>query len=116
MYRLNPSAPDIPAWLIVDQNYRDRYLFQEVAPLLPLPQSWYDAGAVFRSPTIAGLAAQIGITAANLQATVTRFNGFAASRPTPAWRPCGCRPTTRSRSSRAISAPRAGWSPMPAPG
>jgi|SRR5450756_277212 len=79
MYRLNPTAPDIPAWLIVDQNYRDRYLFQEVAPLLPLPQSWYDAGAVFQSPTIAGLAAAIGVPAASLEATITRFNGFAAS-------------------------------------
>jgi 3-oxosteroid 1-dehydrogenase len=79
MYRLNPSAPDIPAWLIVDQNYRNRYLFQEVAPLLPLPQSWYNAGAVFQSPTVAGLAAQIGVPAASLQATITRFNGFAAS-------------------------------------
>jgi 3-oxosteroid 1-dehydrogenase len=79
MYRLNPSAPDIPSWLIVDQNYRDRYLFQEQAPLLPLPQSWYTSGAVFQSPTIAGLAAAIGVPAANLQATITRFNGFAAS-------------------------------------
>ncbi|HEX6523855.1 MAG TPA: 3-oxosteroid 1-dehydrogenase [Streptosporangiaceae bacterium] len=79
MYRLNPTSPDIPAWLIVDQNYRDRYLFQEVEATLPLPQSWYDAGAVFRSPTIAGLAAAIGVPAANLQATITRFNGFAAS-------------------------------------
>ena len=26
-----PTAPDIPAWLIVDQNYRDRYLFEETA-------------------------------------------------------------------------------------
>ena len=79
MYRLNPTSPDIPAWLIVDQNYRDRYLFQEVAPLLPLPQSWYDAGAVFQSPTIAGLAAAIGVPAANLKATITRFNSFAAT-------------------------------------
>ena len=79
MYRLNPTSPDIPAWLIVDQNYRDRYLFQEQAPLLPLPQSWYDAGAAFQSPTIAGLAAAIGVPAAALEATVTRFNGFAAT-------------------------------------
>jgi 3-oxosteroid 1-dehydrogenase len=79
MYDLNPTSPDIPAWLIVDQNYRDHYLFQEVAPLLPLPQSWYDAGAVFQSPTIAGLAAKIGVPAANLEATITRFNGFAAT-------------------------------------
>jgi 3-oxosteroid 1-dehydrogenase len=79
MYALNPTAPDIPCWLIVDQNYRDRYLFQEQAPLLPLPQSWYDAGAVFQAPTIAGLAAAIGVPAANLEATITRFNGFAAT-------------------------------------
>jgi 3-oxosteroid 1-dehydrogenase len=79
MYRLNPTSPDIPAWLIVDQNYRDRYLFQEAEPVLPLPQSWYDAGAVFQSGTIAGLAAAIGVPAANLQATITRFNGFAAT-------------------------------------
>jgi len=79
MYALNPTSPDIPAWLIVDQNYRDRYLFQEQAPLLPLPQSWYDAGAVFSSYTVAGLAALIGVPAVNLQATITRFNGFAAT-------------------------------------
>ena len=79
MYQLNPTAPDIPAWLIVDQNYHDRYLFQEVAPLLPFPDSWYQAGAVFKSPTIAGLAAAIGVPPAKLQATVTRFNGFAAT-------------------------------------
>jgi len=79
MYNLNPTSPDIPAWLIVDQNYRDRYLFQEVAPLESLPQSWYDAGAVFQSSTIAGLAAAIGVPAANLEATITRFNGFAAT-------------------------------------
>lgn len=79
MYNLNPTSPDIPAWLIVDQNYRDKYLFQEQAPLLPLPTSWYDAGAVYSSYTIAGLAGAIGVPAANLQATITRFNGFAAT-------------------------------------
>jgi len=77
MYKLNPTAPDIPAWLIVDQNYRDRYLFQDVEPTLPFPASWYSAGAVFKSSTIAGLATAIGVSPASLQATVTRFNGFA---------------------------------------
>jgi 3-oxosteroid 1-dehydrogenase len=79
MYRLNPTAPDIPAWLITDQNYRDRYLFQEVAPVLPFPSSWYSSGAVFQSPTIARLADAIGVPAASLEATVARFNGFAAT-------------------------------------
>ncbi|MFC4120633.1 3-oxosteroid 1-dehydrogenase [Nonomuraea zeae] len=78
MYDRNtPAAPHIPAWLIVDQNYRNRYLFKDVAPLLPLPASWYDSGAVHRAPTIEQLAGKIGVPAAALRATITRFNGFA---------------------------------------
>jgi 3-oxosteroid 1-dehydrogenase len=77
MYRLNTAAPDIPAWLIVDQNYRDRYLFRDVLPTLPFPASWYSSGAVFKSSTLAGLATQIGVPSAALAATVARFNGFA---------------------------------------
>lgn len=77
MYRLNATAPDIPAWLIVDQNYRDRYLFRDVLPTLPFPASWYSSGAVFKSPMLAGLATQIGVPSAALAATVARFNGFA---------------------------------------
>jgi 3-oxosteroid 1-dehydrogenase len=79
MYALNPTAPDIPAWLIVDQNYRNRYLFQEVVPTLPFPSSWYQAGAVFSAWSISALAGQIGVPASTLTATVSRFNGFAAS-------------------------------------
>ena len=77
MYDKNGVAPDIPAWLIFDQNYRNRYLFRDVAPALPLPDSWYAAGAVFRDFTIAGLADRIGVPAGDLAATVSRFNGFA---------------------------------------
>jgi 3-oxosteroid 1-dehydrogenase len=77
MYNLNATAPDIPAWLIVDQNYRDRYLFRDVLPTLPFPSSWYSSGAVFKSATLAGLATQIGVPAAALSSTVARFNGFA---------------------------------------
>ena len=77
MYAKNVISPDIPAWLIVDQNYRDRYLFRDVAPTLPFPDSWYSAGAVFKDYTITGLANKIGVPAAALSATVSRFNGFA---------------------------------------
>ncbi|MDF2709077.1 MAG: 3-ketosteroid-delta-dehydrogenase [Nonomuraea muscovyensis] len=78
MYDRNtPSAPHIPCWLVVDQNYRNRYLFKDVAPLLPLPDSWYDAGAVFRAATVEQLAQKIGVPSAALRATVNRFNGFA---------------------------------------
>ncbi|WP_308016107.1 3-oxosteroid 1-dehydrogenase [Nonomuraea aurantiaca] len=80
MYDRNTAAsPHIPAWLIVDQNYRNRYLFKDIAPLLPFPQSWYDSGAAFQAWTIEQLAQKIGVPAAALRGTVTRFNGFAAS-------------------------------------
>jgi 3-oxosteroid 1-dehydrogenase len=79
MYEKNVITPDIPAWLIVDQNYRNRYLFRDVAPTLPFPDEWYAAGAVFKDWSITGLAAKIGVPTAALSATVSRFNGFAAT-------------------------------------
>jgi 3-oxosteroid 1-dehydrogenase len=78
MYDRNtPAASHIPAWLIVDQNYRNRYLFKDVAPLLPLPASWYDSGAVHKAWTVEQLAQKIGVPPAALRGTVTRFNDFA---------------------------------------
>ncbi|RSM75085.1 3-oxosteroid 1-dehydrogenase [Kibdelosporangium aridum] len=67
----------VPAWLIVDQNYRNRYLFKDVAPVLPFPQAWFDSGAVVKASTIDALAAAIGVPPATLRSTVSRFNGFA---------------------------------------
>jgi 3-oxosteroid 1-dehydrogenase len=86
MYDKNGISPDIPAWLIFDQNYRNRYLFRDVSPALPFPQSWYDAGAVFQDWSIAGLAAKIGVPAAALSGTVSRFNGFARAGRDPDFR------------------------------
>jgi 3-oxosteroid 1-dehydrogenase len=77
MYDRNPTAPCIPAWLIVDQNYRNRYLFKDIAPTFPLPSAWYSSGAAHRSLTINGLATAIGVPASTLRATVDRFNAFA---------------------------------------
>ncbi|WP_329791072.1 3-oxosteroid 1-dehydrogenase [Lentzea sp. DG1S-22] len=74
MYDRNPADPCIPAWLVVDQNYRNRYLFADVAPALPLPDGWYRSGAVVRSSSLDGLASAIGVPGAALKATVSRFN------------------------------------------
>ncbi|RZU53675.1 3-oxosteroid 1-dehydrogenase [Krasilnikovia cinnamomea] len=83
MYDKNGATPDIPAWLVFDQNYRNRYLFRDVPPLLPFPDSWYDAGAVFRNPTLGGLAREIGVPADALCATVARFNRYALAGSDP---------------------------------
>jgi len=73
------DEPRVPAWLVFDQRYRDRYLFTAKGPRQSLPGSWYRAGVAAKSPTLAGLAATIGVPASALEATVARFNGFAAT-------------------------------------
>jgi 3-oxosteroid 1-dehydrogenase len=71
------GTPHIPAWLIIDQRYRNTYVFAGRAPRKPLPRRWYAAGVVHRAPTIAGLADGVGLDAAALAKTVARFNEFA---------------------------------------
>ena len=39
-----PGNPHIPAWLVFDQRYRDRYVFAGRPPGRPLPRRWYAAG------------------------------------------------------------------------
>jgi 3-oxosteroid 1-dehydrogenase len=73
------DSGSIPAWLIFDQRYRDRYVFAGLPPRRPLPRRWYAAGAVFRAPTLAELASQINVDAEGLRKTVARFGEFAAS-------------------------------------
>ncbi len=75
--RHTEATPHIPAWLILDQRYRNRYVFAGLPPRKPLPRRWYAAGAVYKSGTIAGLAGQIGVSPDGLAGTVERFNGFA---------------------------------------
>lgn len=79
MYDRNAAAPDIPAWLIVDQNYRNRYLFKDVLPTFTFPDDWYSSGAAYKAWTLDALATSIGVPAAALRTTVTRFNSLAAS-------------------------------------
>ena len=71
------DKPHIPAWLIVDQRYRNSYVFAGLPPRKPLPRRWYAAGAVFRAATVAELADEVGIAADGLAETISRFNGFA---------------------------------------
>jgi len=80
MYEANtPENPHIPAWLIFDQRYRDRYVFAGLPPHRPLPRRWYAAGSVVRADDLAGLAQAAGVDADGLVKTVARFNEFAAA-------------------------------------
>ncbi|PNG23199.1 FAD-dependent oxidoreductase, partial [Streptomyces cahuitamycinicus] len=77
MYDVHDTDPAIPCWLVVDQNYRNRYLFKDVLPTLPFPDSWYDSGAAHKEWTLDALAASIGVPAAALRTSVNRFNAQA---------------------------------------
>jgi 3-oxosteroid 1-dehydrogenase len=70
-----PGA-NIPCWMIIDQRYRNRYVFAGVPPRRPFPGRWYKAGVVVRAATVAELADKIGLPAEALAGTVERFNGF----------------------------------------
>jgi 3-oxosteroid 1-dehydrogenase len=54
-----------------------RYLFKDVAPLLPLPDAWFANGSVVKAWTIESLAQKIGVPPAALRATTNRFNSLA---------------------------------------
>ena len=62
---------NLPAFLIVDSQYRSLYPIATVMPGAPSPD-W-----IVEAPDLAGLADAIGVDAAQLEATVSRFNSHA---------------------------------------
>jgi 3-oxosteroid 1-dehydrogenase len=73
------GVPHVPAWMVIDQRYRNRYLFAGLSPRQPFPGRWYRNGTVRKAATLEELAEQIGMPPGALTETVDRFNGFARS-------------------------------------
>lgn len=69
----------VPSWLVVDQRYRNRYVFAGLMPRQPFPGRWFKEGVIKKAATIEALAGEIGVPADALAATVERFNGFATT-------------------------------------
>ena len=77
------TGANAPCWLIFDATARRRY---PIGALLPsvfwpdwrLPREWLD-NVIYRADTLAALAGKIELDANVLQATISRFNGFAYS-------------------------------------
>ncbi len=67
----------VPAWLVMDQRYRNRYLFAGLSPRQPFPGRWMKMGSVHKAASLDDLAAAIEVPAEALTETIRRFNGFA---------------------------------------
>lgn len=63
-----------PAWLVLDQRHRDRYMLGPYPPGMELPD-----GAAEVADSLEQLAEATGIDPVGLAATVERFNGFCAA-------------------------------------
>lgn len=64
---------NLPAFLVVDQQYLDKYILVSAMNGRPIPDY------ITQADTLEELAAKVGIDAEGLGATVERFNGFAAT-------------------------------------
>ncbi|MGB0877149.1 MAG: 3-oxosteroid 1-dehydrogenase [Mycobacterium sp.] len=70
---------NIPAWLVFDQQYRDRYIFAGLQPGQRIPKKWMESGVIVSAPSLDELTAKTGLPADTFKATIERFNGFARS-------------------------------------
>lgn len=73
-HAFDPQSYDylnLPAWLVFDEDYVERYPIGPRLPGQPVPE-W-----VTRAESLPELAVKLGIEGAALEATVARFNGFA---------------------------------------
>ncbi|MET7896555.1 FAD-binding protein [Streptomyces mirabilis] len=70
----------VPVYEIFDAKARGRYQFAGILPGKDFPRSFYRSGLVTKADTLPELASRIGVPGDALEATVARFNGFAAKR------------------------------------
>lgn len=70
-------ASNLPAWLVFDQTYRDRYLFAGKPAKAPLPKSWFTSGALVKADSLDDLGERLGLPDGSLNASVERFNSAA---------------------------------------
>lgn len=80
LYRLHRTSgvSHLPAHWVFDQRQLDRYSLGG-SPDVPPGEEWFTSGALRKADTLEELADVLGVPADALQATVDRFNGFAAT-------------------------------------
>lgn len=85
MHRDNQSTDgrSVPAWVIFDAHFRFNYAMGPLMPGQVMPDSrlrkeWLN-NLYWKADTLSGLARQIGVDGAGLEATVAKVNGYAES-------------------------------------
>ena len=66
-----PEFANLPAWAVMDSQYRGKYVLGTTMPEDPDP-AW-----LIKADTVEALAGKMGVPAQELQATIERWNGFA---------------------------------------
>jgi succinate dehydrogenase/fumarate reductase flavoprotein subunit len=79
MFEANKTASSIPAWLICDAVFLEKYGLGVVYPGHRRPGKFVDNGYLERGATLDELAGRMSVDAATLRATVERHNEFAAN-------------------------------------
>lgn len=75
-YARHRTTKAIPAWMIVDSNFRQRYPLHTVLPRVS-PKTAIESGFLFMGNTLDELAQQIGVDKEGLSRTIARFNTMA---------------------------------------
>lgn len=71
------GKPTIPAWFIMDQRMRDKYLWATFMPGMKFPKKMYESGYVTSAGSIPELAEKLGLDPDALRQTVETFNNQA---------------------------------------
>ncbi len=77
VFERNKTVPAVPSWLVFDSRFMKTYMVAGTMPGTKKPKEWSDSGFLKKADTLEGLAGACGMDAANLLASVERFNGFA---------------------------------------
>ena len=77
MYASHRSTPTLPAYLVCNAAFVRRYGFGAVYPGTTRLAAFEQGGYLVTAQTIEALAQKIRVDAANLTATIERYNGFA---------------------------------------
>ena len=83
MYRSHQQVPTLPAFLVCDSNFMERWGLGLALPGGRPREHLVRAGYLYRAGTLDELAAQLGIDAAGLKASAQRFNHYAETGEDP---------------------------------